>query len=64
MQCEQTEAESAGVPDRPGSADGDKVVDWFGLTESNLPSQAVVPAPPEREELPMPTLSSLGGLRP
>jgi hypothetical protein len=64
MQHEQAGADSAGEKDRPGPADGDPVVDWFGLTESNLPSLTAVPAAPEREELPMPTLSSLGGLRP
>jgi len=64
MQREQAGAESAGEKDRPGSGDAGQAVDWFGLTESNLPSQTAVPAAPEREELPTPTLSSLGGFRP
>lgn len=64
MQHEQAGAGSAGEKDRPGPAEDEQVVDWFGLTESNLPLLTAVPAAPEREELPTPTLSSLGGLRP
>ena len=64
MQREQAAADSVGEKNRPGLADGGQVVDLFGLTESNLPSLTTVPAAPEKEELPMPTLSSLGCFRP
>ena len=41
-----------------------QVVDWFGLTESNLPVKPDLPPSPENVELQVPTLCSIGGLRP
>lgn len=65
MQREPAVAEGGVEQDQRGPAKaGDQVVDWFGLTESNLPAQAAQAEPAEPAELTMPTLSSLGGLRP
>jgi hypothetical protein len=43
---------------------GGQAVDWFGLTESNLPRQPDSAAPPTEPALQVPTLSCTGGLRP
>ena len=53
------------LPNGRDSGAGDpQVVDWFGLTESNLPAKPD-PTPPSVEAEPqVPTLCSIGGLRP
>jgi hypothetical protein len=53
------------LPKAKDSGAGDpQVVDWFGLTESNLPVKPDLPPSPENVELQVPTLCSIGGLRP
>lgn len=41
-----------------------KTVDWFGLTESNLPRPSDSPAEAAEPVLQVPTLAGAGGLRP
>jgi hypothetical protein len=68
MQVDRSSADgvSEGELQRPDGAGKSEpqVVDWFGLTESNLPPKPVAPAAPATVELQGPTLSSIGGLRP
>lgn len=60
---------NATAPDRSGGSDS-RAIDWFGLTESNLPSNGVAkppaqpPAPAPAPELEGPGFASIGGLKP
>jgi hypothetical protein len=51
-------------PAKDSGEGGRQVVDWFGLTESNLPPKADEAPPADEAELQVPTLCSIGGLRP
>lgn len=55
--------EPAPPPEDSGKGDP-KVVDWFGLTESNVPPTAETAPAPKKVELQGPSLCSIGGLRP
>jgi hypothetical protein len=61
---EGVEADTSTLPEQPrGTAP--HPVDWFGLTESNLPQPPAGAAEGATEpELQVPFLSSTGGLRP
>lgn len=41
-----------------------QVVDWFALTEDNLPPDAAPAAPGDAPTLEVPSACSIGGLRP
>lgn len=56
-------AESSPPPEASGKGDP-KIVDWFGLTESNVPPKTDEAMPPAKVELQGPSLCSIGGLRP
>jgi len=51
------------LPKDPGNAPV-QVVDWFSLSESNLPSKSGSPPTAETATPQDPSLSSVGGLRP
>ena len=59
----------ASSPDQPAAQPGKgpakrQVVDWFALTEDNLPPPDDPPAPSEEPTLEVPSACSIGGLRP
>lgn len=55
--------EPSSPPEDSGKRDP-RIVDWFGLTESNVPPTSGTAPPPEKVELQGPSLCSIGGLRP
>ena len=56
-------AEAPAAPECAGQT-ASRAVDWFGLTESNLPSGREEPPADETPEPEGPSLASIGGLRP
>ena len=57
------EADTSTLPERP-CANAPHAVDWFGLTESNLPQPPDGAAEATEPVLQVPSLSCTGGLRP
>jgi hypothetical protein len=51
------------LPENPGNAPA-QVVDWFSLSESNVPTRSGGPPATDAATPQDPGLSSLGGLRP
>jgi hypothetical protein len=68
MDVDRSSPVTGGAEPLPRAKDSDvgdpQVVDWFGLTESNLPVKPEATPAPENVELQVPTLGSIGGLRP
>lgn len=60
---EDGDLNDAPSPERADSVPA-QVVDWFGLSESNLPADAGTPSAPEAATPQDPGLGSVGGLRP
>ena len=60
---EGIEPAPAPLPDKTRNSGG-QAVDWFGLTESNLPRQPDSATPAIEPVLQVPALSCTGGLRP
>ena len=78
MDLDRTSPEAGGPdrqPPKPSNSAARQVVDWFALTEDNLPPQDGTPAasgpaptetakPVEAPTLEVPSACSIGGLRP